>query len=70
VTCYEAAPYCNWLSEREGIPEKEWCYLKNDAGKYGPGMRLAPGVLEKRGDRLPTQTQWEYACRAGAVTRR
>src|SRR5262249_49702363 len=26
VTWYEAADYCNWLSQQEGLPESEWCY--------------------------------------------
>jgi formylglycine-generating enzyme required for sulfatase activity len=26
VLWYEAAAYCNWLSEQEGIPKEEWCY--------------------------------------------
>ncbi len=23
---YQAAAYCNWLSQQEGMPESEWCY--------------------------------------------
>jgi hypothetical protein len=23
---YQAAAYCNWLSQQEGLPESEWCY--------------------------------------------
>src|SRR5262249_35706795 len=23
---FEAAAYCNWLSQQEGIPEDQWCY--------------------------------------------
>src|SRR5260370_866942 len=26
VTWYDAAAYCNWLSEQEGIPPDQWCY--------------------------------------------
>ena len=26
VDWYRAAAYCNWLSQREGIPEDQWCY--------------------------------------------
>jgi serine/threonine protein kinase/formylglycine-generating enzyme required for sulfatase activity len=29
TTWYDAAAYCNWLSEQEGIDKKQWCYEPN-----------------------------------------
>jgi eukaryotic-like serine/threonine-protein kinase len=67
---YTAAHFCNWLSEQEGLPKEQWCYLPNEAGAYAEGMSIPADVLERTGYRLPTVVEWEFACQAGAVTSR
>jgi eukaryotic-like serine/threonine-protein kinase len=70
ITWYIAANYCNWLSEQEGLPKDQWCYLPADGNAYAEGMSIPADVLERTGYRLPTEAEWEFACRAGAVTSR
>jgi formylglycine-generating enzyme required for sulfatase activity len=67
VTYFEAAQFCNWLSEQEGIPSDQLCYLPGD---FKGVWTLAPDYLSRRGYRLPTLEEWQYAARAGTTSDR